>query len=214
MAKYVQLTNPSAEPILTADVKSHLRLETTADDTLIGNTIIPSVRDFAERHCGIVIPQRTFQAAYDSVYKDTFSGDSLGWWDGVRDGSVMTRELVRELELPLPPLVSVQSVKTVGTNDVETTFASTNYYVDTYSEPGKIVLKQGSVWPTDMRHVNAVLVNFTAGYATTPPMLKVAMLQIAAHWYENRELYEVGTILARVPISAMAILDRFKIRKL
>lgn len=216
MAKYVQLTTPSFEPITAAEVKTHLRLDTTADDTLIGSTIIPGVRDFAERHTGTIIPRRTFRASFDTVYKQSFSPDNLEWWDGVREGAITSGEMQRELELPLPPLVSVESVTTTNSAGSATAYASSNYYVDVYSEPGKIILKQGSLWPSDLRYHDCITVDFTAGFAdgSVPPMLKIALMQIAAHWYENRELYEVGTILARVPVSAMSILDRFKIRRL
>ena len=212
MIKYTQLTAPAAEPITTAEVKAQLRLSTSADDTLIGDTIIPGVRDFAERHTMTAIPKRTFTAVYDNV--TTRKASALGWWDGVQQGSVSETVIVRKLELPLPPLVSVEEVRTFDRNGDSTVFSSTGYYLDTYGEPGSLVLKDGATWPSNLRDLNALEVDFTAGYDTVPPMLKIAMLQIAAHWYENRELYEVGTILARVPIGAMAILDRFKLRRL
>ena len=212
MIKYTQLTAPAAEPITTAEVKAQLRLSTSADDTLIGDTIIPGVRDFAERHTMTAIPKRTFTAVYDNTSRTQAS--QLGWWDGVREGSVSESVFVRKLELPLPPLVSVEEVRAFDRNGDSSVFASTNYYLDTYGEPGSLVLKDGATWPSNLRDLNALEVDFTAGYDTVPPMLKIAMLQIAAHWYENRELYEVGTILARVPIGAMAILDRFKLRRL
>lgn len=216
MAKYVQLTAVGTEPITTAEVKTHLRLDTTADDTLIGSTIIPGVRDFAERHTSTIIPRRTFRASFDTVYKQAFNPELLEWWDGVREGAITSGEMQRQIELPLPPLVSVEAVTTTNAAGSTSSFSSDNYYVDVYSEPGKIILKQGKLWPSDLRYHDCITVDFTAGYAdgSIPPMLKIAMMQIAAHWYENRELYEVGTILARVPVSAMSILDRFKIRRL
>jgi hypothetical protein len=216
MAKYAQLTNPSFEPITLAGVKAHLRLDTTADDTLIESTIIPGVRDFAERHTGTVIPLRTFRAIFDTVNKARFSPELFEWWDGVREGAIVSTDMLRELELPLPPLVSIESVTTTNSAGETSAYASENYYADIYSEPGKLILKQGRFWPSDLRKDNCVTVDFTAGYAngSIPPMLKIALMQIAAHWYENRELFEVGTILARVPVSALSILDRFKVRRL
>lgn len=212
MIKYTQLTDPASEPITVAEVKAQLRLSTSADDTLITSTIIPGVRDFAERHTMTAIPQRTFTAVYDNIHRKGVA--NVGWFDGTREGSITETMVLRKLEIPLPPLVSVEAVRTYNRAGTSSVFSSSSYYLDTYAEPGALVLKDGYTWPVDLRDVNAVEIDFTAGYDTVPPMLKIAMLQIAAHWYENRELFEIGTILARVPISAMAILDRFKLRRL
>lgn len=211
--KYVQLTAPAAEPVTLVEVKAHLKLETTADDTMIEDVIIPAVRDFAEKHTRACIAQRTFTAVYDPVGR---KNSDLGWWDGVREGSITQTESWRSLELPMSPLVSIDEVRTVDTTNTSTEFDTTNYYADTFSEPGQLVLNDGSIWPTNLRRQNAIEIDFTAGYlaADTPYMIKMALLQLAAHWYENRELVELGTIAARVPTSALSILDRFKVRSL
>lgn len=214
MAKYKQLTAPTFEPVTLDEAKKHLRLEHTNDDVLIETVIIPGVRDFAERHTGTIIPVRTFTAVYDTIFQTKFNAD-MGWWDGVREGAISTTSYANSLELPLPPLVSIEEVRVINRAAESSVFDDTNYYADTYSEPGKLVLNEAKLWPADMREQNAIEIDFTAGYAqdSIPPMLKVACNQIVSHWYENRELYEVGTILARVPVSAMSILERFKIKR-
>jgi uncharacterized phiE125 gp8 family phage protein len=52
------------------------------------------------------------------------------------------------IQIPLPPLQSTDlSVKYYDTNDTEATFSSDNYFVDTKSEPGRVALNYGEVWP-------------------------------------------------------------------
>ena len=212
--KYIQLTDPAAEPLTTAEVKTQLRLETTADDTYIQNVVIPAVRDFAERHTRVCIAQRTFTATCDILKRQ--QQDDMGWWDGIRDGSITQVSLRRAIELPMPPLVSIEEVRSIDRNNASTVYASSNYYADTFSEPGRLILNEGSIWPANLRDHNSIEIDFTAGSlaADTPYMVKQALLQLAAHWYENREVVGIGTIAARIPVSALAILDRFKLRGL
>ena len=58
-------------------------------------------------------------------------------------------------------------------------FSSSNYLVDTASNPGRVALNQNSVWPTGLRSVNAVEIEFTAGYGTAtdvPEAIKQGIL--------------------------------------
>ena len=96
------------------------------------------------------------------------------------------------LEVPLPPLVSVSSIKYYDVDDTEATMSSTLYFVDTKSEPGRICLNYGEQWPqTTLRPHNGVCVTFICGYgatsAYTPEKARLAMLLLIADYYANRE---------------------------
>ena len=213
--KYKQDAAPTEFPITATEVKNHLKLDTSADDSMISNIIIPAVTDFAERHTRRAIALRAFTSYHQAYTRG--SEDELGWWDGVRDGAITQgQRAMRCIEIPAPPLKAVQSVKTYDRDNTATTYDSNNYRVDLFSEPGRVVLNEGSIWPANMRLDDPIEVKFTAGDAPAdvPYMIKMALLQLAAHWYENREVVEIGTIAARVPVSALAILDRYKVRSL
>lgn len=67
-----------------------------------------------------------------------------------------------------------------------------NYVIDRISEPGRIFPWPASTnWPSVLYVPNAVKIYHTLGYGTdgkaVPAQAKVAILQLVANWYENRE---------------------------
>jgi uncharacterized phiE125 gp8 family phage protein len=83
-----------------------------------------------------------------------------------------------EIELPMPPLQSVTSIKYKDSTATETTLAETEYIADTDSNIGKIVLAYGKTWPIFTAYpLNPIRVRFVAGYTTDfPKIFKNAML--------------------------------------
>ena len=115
------------------------------------------------------------------------------------------------IEIPLPPLQSVSSVKYYGTDDTEYTFSSDYYLVDVKSEPGRVCLDYGQSWPsTTLRPYNGVCVTFVAGYgdaaSEVPAKIRQAMLLLIGHLYENREQVVVGVVPTEIPLGVQAIL--------
>ncbi len=78
--------------------------------------------------------------------------------------------------------------------DVAATMASTEYYVSKGDNEvlGRVSLRIGAVWPTALRTVDAVEIQFTAGWSnadaltSVPRPIKQAMLMMAAWLYSNR----------------------------
>jgi uncharacterized phiE125 gp8 family phage protein len=127
----------------------------SAEDTLLTN-LIKAAREYCEGFQNRAYITQT----WDLLLDDWPSGDHI--------------------DIPYPPLVSVASVKYYDTASTEATMDSGDYYVDTYAEPGRIVLGYGESWPsTTLRPANGVIVRFTAGYgaaASVPQKVKQAML--------------------------------------
>jgi uncharacterized phiE125 gp8 family phage protein len=95
------------------------------------------------------------------------------------------------IELPMPPLQSVSSIKYYDTSDVEYTIAPTEYFQDTKSEPGWVVLNDGKSWPTTtLRPANGVCLTFIAGYGAAgsdvPADIRQALLLMLNDFYEHR----------------------------
>lgn len=111
---------------------------------------------------------------------------------------------VNEIQLPFGSLQSVTSIKYTDVDDVENTFSSDNYYVDTVSIMGRVVLKSGISWPsTTLRPMNPVVIRIVCGYgdagSDVPIPIRQAMLIKIADMYENREESLVGTIYKILP---------------
>lgn len=176
MGSHYSLTQsaaPAAEPLTTAQAKAHLVVESafTDDDTLIG-TLITVARAYVEDYTGCQIYTATW------VYR----------LDGFPS---------YEIRLPKPPLQSVTSVAYVDTSGTaQTLTATTDYTVDQYGIPGRIVPAYGCTWPSTYGHVNDVTITYTAGYgdadAEYPAPMIHAMKLIIGELYEHRERFIVG----------------------
>jgi len=128
-----------------------------------------------------------------------------------------------EIKIPLPPLQSVTSVKYDDPDGVEQTVASTDYYVDSASEPGWVVPVANVSWPTPLDAVNAVRIEFVAGYdpssdsppdltANIPFNIKAGILLLTANMFEFRQ-ENVEQAMASLPFGADRLLRRHKIDK-
>lgn len=114
------------------------------------------------------------------------------------------------IDVPLPPLQSITSIKYKDSDGTETTWDDANYVVDTDSFVGRIALAYGSSWPSATLYpVSGIRIRFVAGYGlavSVPQMVKNAILLLAAHLYENRE---AGTdkALEEIPFGVKALLS-------
>lgn len=183
----IVVTPPAEEPVTLTEAKAHLRVDISADDDYI-TACITAARIWAEN----------FQRR---AYVTTVFDLALDIWpeNGV-------------IELPRPPLVSVGSVKYYDEEETEYTFASSSYIVDTIGQPGRIVLKWDSLWPSEtLRRANGVIVRFTAGYGgadDVPEVVKQAMKLVIGDLYENREntIVAQGISVTEAPLAAKALL--------
>ena len=157
------------------------------DDYL--NSLITSARQYAEG-----FQRRAYITQTWELWLDSFPSKSC-------------------INIPLPPLQAIGlSVKYYDTNDAETEFSSTNYFVDVKSEPGRIGLNYGKTWPsTTLRPIGGVCIEFVAGYgdaaSDVPTKVKQAILLLISHWYENREPVAItGAMPKEIPFSVEALL--------
>lgn len=186
------ITAPALEPVTLEDMQEHLRVETDGtnpdDDVIIG--LITVAREYVEGYSGRAFITQTWELALDEF------------------------PVCNYIELPYPPLQSVTSVKYYDTDETEATFSSDDYYVDTYSEPGRVVLGYGEVWPsTTLRTANGVIIRYVTGYGDAASDVydryRQAIKLVAAHLYENRE-DSLERSLSTIPLGAhdLAGLDR------
>ena len=186
------ITAPAAEPVSTSEAKSHLRVDTTADDTYIG-TLITVARQNVESHLRRARISKSWE-----VVLDAFPA-------GV-------------IRLPKPPLTSVTSIKYTDDEGNESTYSSANYVVDSDTEPGRVVLKSGATWPAvTLAAANGVRVRYVAGYgaagSNVPQAIRQAILLVIGSLYENREdvLVAQGVSIGVLPFGVVALLAPYRI---
>lgn len=156
---------PAAEPVTLAEAKLHLRVDGNDEDAYI---------------TGLITVAR--MAAEDRLERSLVNTPWRVALDGFADA----------ITLPMPPIVSVQSLKYWDADGVQQTLAGTGYVLDAASEPGRLVPAPGQAWPaTQSGRVNAVEVNYTAGYGPTgsdvPAPVRHWMLLALGDMYANRE---------------------------
>ena len=117
-------------------------------------------------------------------------------------------------ELPRPPASAVATIKYLDVNGDQQTLDSSVYTTDFLSEPARIVLASNQSWPTTDDTINAVEVNYTAGYGSAtsdvPGPLKHAIKFLGAHWYENREPVVVGMSVVDVELTVESLLWMYR----
>jgi uncharacterized phiE125 gp8 family phage protein len=183
------VTGPAVEPITIDDLKNDLKVDAdlTEDDALIRALGI-AARRVAESIQNRALITQTLELALDE------------WPCG------------NTLEIPRPPLQSVTSITYYDEDDTGHTLDPGSYSVDTYSQPGRVVLNADQSWPDEvLRPANGVIVQFVAGYgdeeSEVPETTVQAIRLLVGHWYENREaVSSTGAIPKEVPFGVMSLL--------
>lgn len=153
-----KITPASDTPITLAEAKTQCRLAAGInyhDDEL--QRLIDAVTEYAETRTARAILTSTWRWTLDRFPRSQ-----------------------RYFALPYPPLQSVSSITYIDTDGDSQTFDAANYRVDTDSEPGLVILKQGKSWPATVAEVATVTVTFVAGYASTPTALPKAAEHVKA----------------------------------
>lgn len=124
-------------------------------------------------------------------------------WTGVIDA------FDDEIELPIPPLSSVDQIRYRDENGTWQVLSTTVYGVTTYGLFGKVYLKDGQSWPDVDSDPDPVEIKFTAGYADGADVLanmrgvRKGLKLLAGHYfhYPNPVFTEPRTI--EVPRAVM-----------
>lgn len=160
---------PAGEPVSTADLKAHLRVETTSEDTLIASLGV-AAREWVEAVCGLQIVEATV--------REDFTG------------------FPAEFRLARHPVQSVSSITYTDTAGAQQTWAASNYQADLDVVPALIMPAYGVSYPAARMEYQSISVTYVAGWASggdpvdygynVPGPIKTAIKQLVAHWYEHR----------------------------
>ena len=180
----------SESPLFTtAEAKDFLKVDTTADDTLIDNLI-----KAATESCQIYTNQyflNTVVEQYSDLWAEVYT-------------------------LYKSPVSSITYIKYYATNGDLVTLDDSNYILDDVSKPARIGLAVDATLPDLADRINAVHVRYTVGYGTAstdvPDGIKSAVLITLANFYENRQSVITGRTATELPLSSQYLLDQYKIQ--
>lgn len=159
------ITPPSGEPVSSTEAKAHLRVDTADDDALIVSHIT-TARQRLDGQNGLLGRALLTQT-----------------WEAVLDGFPCGF-----ITLPLPPLVSVTSIKYQDGANTEQTLNADQYEIDSTSTQARIYPVAGASWPQTYATINAVTIQFECGYgnaAAVPEPIKTAIKLIVQMLHDN-----------------------------
>jgi uncharacterized phiE125 gp8 family phage protein len=185
----VLTTGPAIEPVALAEAKAHLRVDGSAEDTLIASLIITS-RLHIEAALGLALITQSWSTFLDA------------WPPG------------SQLALPLRPVQSIAAVKLYAADESVATVPADTYQLDGAAVPARLVRRGSLTWPKPSRAANGIEIAFVAGFGDTaadvPAPLRQAILLLVAHWHEHREPIAIGAPGVPVPPMVADLLQPYR----
>lgn len=163
------ITAPTQDPVTLAEMKEYLRVDGTEFDVTI-SSLIKAAREACQDFQNRAYFTQTWELSFDDFPR-------------------------MPIEIPLPPLQSVTSVKYIDANGNEASINLADFIIDTDSEPGRIAFKTNKSWPhVTLQDINAVKIRFVAGYNDinkVPSAIKLAYMLYVSHRFTNPEDVDV-----------------------
>jgi uncharacterized phiE125 gp8 family phage protein len=180
-----QLTMPGVTPISLAEAKAHSRVDVADDDALILG-YIRSATQAAEALLNRSLITRTLKYSLDA------------WCDVIA--------------LPMPPALSVTSIKYDDDAGAEQTLATSVYEVSVARQPALVIRAPSQSWPSldSGTALDRVRIEYQAGYGPdptdVPEQIRQGILFLAAHLYQERQPVVVGAAVNAIPMTAEHLL--------
>jgi len=154
---------PTSLPVTLDEARLHLK-EPHEDDNPLILAMIAAATDLCE-----TFTRRQFMTATYEMRLDGFPS------------------MIRVPRPPLQEVVSIVYSDSAGSQ----TLSSSDYIVDTHSEPGRITTTFAGTWPVTYRELNAVTITFKAGWSKVgdvPEALRAAIKLLVGDMYQHREV--------------------------
>jgi uncharacterized phiE125 gp8 family phage protein len=169
----VLTSGPAAEPLDLDALKEHCHVDGSDHDGYL-TTLGKAARERVELDTGRALITQTW-----TLYRDRFP----------------TCDDVAVLLSP-SPVQAVNSITYTDTAGASTVWTATEYQVDVHDIRGRVLPVFGYTWPSTYEQMNAVAIEFDAGYGADgsdcPEALLHAMKLLVGTWFEHREEVVVG----------------------
>jgi uncharacterized phiE125 gp8 family phage protein len=156
------ITEPETEPVSLTEIKEHLRLDDNDSDGELLD-LIKEGRRYVEGITGRALITQTWEFRLDAF--------------------------CLSLNIPKPPLQAVSSIQYQDANNATQTLNSSNYTVDIYSQPARVVQSNTGTYPATYNDLNAVTITYDAGYGNSasdvPGVFKRAIKLYVEMMFDN-----------------------------
>jgi hypothetical protein len=194
---------PMTAAIETALLADYLRVDSNDETTLLGNLALAATQAIA-KYAKISLTEQQYQLTDDSwqEFNQKYPYPSTS-------NVFLHPSCARQgLKLPRPPVLSIQSVQVLSTNNTFQT-VDTGYYTFVSDNGAALLLSEmGKVLPEPATLAGGIRLEYTAGYgnaAAVPASLRQAVTMLAAYWYEERG----GQVGVRMPAAVQAMLEEY-----
>ena len=188
----VLLSGPAVEPITLAEAKAQLRVDVSAEDTLIQSLIMAS-RLHIEAALDLALITQTWRHKRDFWPRST------------------------ALNMPTRPIQAVTSVTVFAGDNSGQAIDVDAFVLDGAANPARLVWRGAGAPPIPGRAANGIEIDFVAGFGNAasdvPQTIRQALLLLVAHWYENREPVEIGATATPIPPAVSELLSPYRRRQ-
>lgn len=176
-ARITIVTAPGVELYTSADaiVQQALKLDSVPSDAVYVSQVLAAARRYFERATGLALITRALKATFDRIPGD------------------VGNPRCNVVSLARAPLILLTAVNYIDVNGASQSANLTDYApgnTGSHVAFGTVRLKETASWPTLGTDPGALSFTFTAGFGTAatnvPEEARMAVLQLAAHWYQNR----------------------------
>lgn len=174
----------TSTPITLTEAKDHMYVTIADDDTLI-EAMINTATEQTQNYTGVQMVDATYIQALDR-------------WEDV-------------ILLLRNPVKSITSIKYYDTDDVLQTLTATDFILDTFSIPNRLIKDVDVTLPDLKDKPNPVEITFVAGYDVIPESLKSYIKIITATFYESREEFNVMKANEMPNRFVIRLLDAYKV---
>lgn len=151
----ITIAPPGEEPVTVQEVKDAARIDDSAYDAQIPG-IIRSLRRLVESNLGRRLVTQTVELVLPSFPRD-------------------------EIDLQLPNVQTISSVKYLDPDGNQQTLATNRYLLLSDYSPSLLMPAMGSQWPATANRPDAVRIRFDAGYGAPADVPDEIKLWIKAH---------------------------------
>lgn len=185
----ILITPPALEPVSLAEVKAHLRIDTSTDDLLL-SALIATSRQQIEAVLDLALINQSWSLTLDS-------------WPPSRT-----------TDLPIAPVSALTAVRTFDADGIASPLPLASFQLDSASNPPRVHCKTILTVATPLRALAAIEISFIAGFGATaaavPAPLRQALLLLVAHWYDNRSAGDASISVQAIPDAISSLLAPYR----